>query len=196
MKSRVHPEYKTKYRVANWPEYERALVQRGDVTIWLAPEAVAAWRPTPSGRRGGQRQYSDLAIETAITLRLVFHLPLRQTEGFLNSLFAMMGIDLSAPDHTTFSRRGQALNVALRRVATGEPIHLIVDSTGLSIVGEGEWAAAKHGGKGKRGWKKPHLGVDGTGAIVAQVLTDGTVDDAKTGLELIEAGLSLTESSI
>ena len=187
MNSRVHPTYKTKYRVANWPEHERSLVRRGDVTIWMSPEAVAAWKPQPTGRRGGQLKFSDLAIETAITLRLVFHLPLRQTEGFLNSLFAMMGIDLSAPDHTTLSRRGQGLNVALRRVATGEPIHLIVDSTGLSIVGEGEWAAAKHGGKGKRGWRKLHLGVDGKGAIVAQVLTDGTVDDAKTGLELIEA---------
>ena len=187
MNSRVHPTYKTKYRVANWPEYERSLVRRGDVTIWMSPEAVAAWKPQPTGRRGGQLKFSDLAIETAITLRLVFHLPLRQTEGFLNSLFAMMGIDLSAPDHTTLSRRGQGLNVALRRVAMGEPIHLIVDSTGLSIVGEGEWAAAKHGGKGKRGWRKLHLGIDGKGAIVARVLTDGTVDDAKTGLELIEA---------
>ncbi|MCP3917975.1 MAG: hypothetical protein GY711_20705 [bacterium] len=83
MKSRVHPRYKTKYRVTNWPEYERSLVRRGDVTIWLTPEAVAAWRPTPNGTRGGQRRYSDLAIETSLTLRLVFHLPLRQAEGFL-----------------------------------------------------------------------------------------------------------------
>ncbi len=187
MNSRVHPKYKTKYRVANWPEYERGLVQRGSVTIWLSPEAVVAWKPARDGRRGGQRKYSDLAIETAITLRLVFHLPLRQTEGLLNSLFAMMGIDLSAPDHTTLSRRGQSLNIALRRVAINEPIHLVVDSTGLSIVGEGEWAAAKHGGKGKRGWKKLHLGVDGSGVIVAQVLTDWNVDDANTGLDLMEA---------
>ncbi len=179
MKSRVPPTYKTKYRVANWPEYERGLVQRGDITIWLTPAAVAAWRPTRNGKRGGQRRYSDLAIETALTLRLVFHLPLRQTEGFLGSVFRMMGVELVAPDHTTLSRRSQGLNVALRRVATDESIHLIVDSTGLSIVGEGEWAAAKHGGNGKRGWKKLHLGVDGTGAIVAQVLTDSNVDDAK-----------------
>ncbi len=89
-------------------------------------------------------------------LRLVFHLPFRQSEGFLRSIIGMMGIDLAAPDHTTLSRRGKNLDVKLRRVPTGEPIHLIVDSTGLSIVGEGEWAAAKHGGKGKRGWKK-HL---------------------------------------
>ena len=85
MNSRVHPTYKTKYRVANWPEYERSLVLRGDVTIWLSPEAVAAWKPARDARRGGQLKFSKLAIETALTLRLVFHLPLRQTEGFLRS---------------------------------------------------------------------------------------------------------------
>ncbi|MCP3998505.1 MAG: IS5 family transposase [bacterium] len=187
MNSRVHPTYKTKYLVANWPEYERSLISRGDVTIWLSPAVVAAWKPQPSGRRGGQLKFSDLAIETASTLRLVFHLPLRQTEGFLNSLFGMMEVDLEVPDHTTLSRRGQHLDVALRRVPTGKPMHLIVDSTGLSVVGEGEWAAAKHGRKGKRGWKKLHLGVGGSGVVVAQVLTDSNIDDAKTGGELIDA---------
>jgi hypothetical protein len=187
MNSRIHPKYKSKYRLTNWSEYERGLVRRGDVTIWLTPEAIAGWSPAPSGRRGGQLKYSDLAIETALALRLVFHLPLRQAEGFLNSLFAMMGVGLNAPDHTTLSRRAQALTVALRRVATDEPIHLIVDSTGLSIVGEGEWAAAKHGGKSKRCWKELHLGVDNSGVIVAQVLTDGHADDASQFGELLDA---------
>ena len=163
MKSRVHPKYKTKYHVGNWPAYDRALVQRGDVTLWLTPEAVATWSAAGVGKRGGQLQYSDLAIETALTLRLLFHLPLRQTEGFLTSIFGMLCLDLSAPDHTTLSRRGQHLDLTLGRVPTGEGLHLIVDSTGLSIVGEGEWAAAKHGGRGRRGWKKLHLGVDGLG---------------------------------
>ncbi len=131
-------------------------------------------------------KYSHVALETALTLRLIFHLPLRQTEGFLSSLFEIMGLDLFAPDHTTLSRHGRHLDVKLRRVPTGKPIHLIVDSTGLSIVGEGEWAAAKHGGKGKRGWKKLHLGVDRKGIIIAEVLTDGTADDSKTGLDLID----------
>ena len=153
----------------------------------LSQQAIAAWKPAGIGKRGGQLKYSDLAIETALTLRLVFNLPLSQAEGFLESIFAMMDLDLSAPDHTTLSRRGQHLDVRLRRVPTGEAIHLIVDSTGLSVVGEGEWAAAKHGGRGKRGWKKLHLGVDGAGVIVAQVLTDGSTDDAKTGLNLIDA---------
>ena len=131
MKSRVHPKYKTKYHVGNWPAYDRALVQRGDITVWLAPDAIATWEAVGVGKRGGQRQYSDLAIETALTLRLIVHLPLRQTEGFLTSIFGMLGLDLSAPDHTTLSRRGQHLDLPLRRAPAGAGLHLIVDSTGL-----------------------------------------------------------------
>jgi IS5 family transposase len=187
MKSRVHPKYKTKYRVGNWRAYERALVQRGDVTPWISADARAAWRPAPSGQPGGQERFSDLAIKTALTLRLVFRLPLRQTEGFLRSVLSLMDVDLEAPDHTTVSRRSRHLDVELRRVPVKGPIHLIVDSTGLSIGGEGEWAATKHGGRGQRGWKKLHLGVDRSGVIVAHALTKKTVDDATTAIELIKA---------
>ena len=157
MKSKVHPTYKTKYRVANWPAYNRALVRRGDVTVWVSSEAIAAWTPRRSGRRGGQRRYSDLAIETALTLRLLYHLPLRQAEGFLHALFGMMRLDLSAPDYTTLSRRSQHLRRRLRPpVPPDEGIHLVLDSPGLSIVGAGEWAAATHGGRGRRSWRKLH----------------------------------------
>ena len=97
-----------------------------------------------------------------------------------------MGIDLSAPDHTTLSRRGQYLDLTRDRVSIGKGVHLIIDSTGLSILGEGEWAAAKHGGRGKRGWKKLHLGVDRSGVIVTHALTEATVDDATTAVELIQ----------
>jgi len=96
MKSRVHPKYKTKYRVGNWRAYERSLVQRGDVTFWLSADARAAWRPAPSGRAGGPKRFSDLAIKTALTLRLVFPLPLRQAEGFLRSVLSMLDVDLEA----------------------------------------------------------------------------------------------------
>ena len=185
MKSRVHPKYKTRYRVENWPEYEQSLVRRGEITLWLSPDAIESWRAVPSGRRGGQKRFSDTAIETGLTLRLLLRLPLRQTEGFLRSLFELMGADLDVPDHTTLSRRSQHLDIKLRRAPTSGAIHLIVDSTGLSMVGEGEWAAAKHRGKGKRGWKKLHLGVDRSGVIVVQVLTNGNTDDAVTGLSLI-----------
>jgi DDE family transposase len=166
MNSRVHPTYKTKYRVSNWASYDRALVGRGDVTLWVSPEAIATWEPLSVGTRGGPQKYSDVAIETALTLRLLFHLPLRQAEGFLQSLFGMMGIDLAAPDHTTLSRRGQLLDVPLRRVTTGKGLH---------------------GVRGTRGWKKLHLAVDRSGVIVAEALTEGHVDDATTALHLIDA---------
>ena len=104
MKSSVHPKDKTKYRVGNWSAYNRALVQRGDITVWSAPNAIATWEAVDVGTRGGRRPYSDLAIETALTLRLIFHLPLWQTEGFLTSIFGMVGLALSGPDHTTLSR--------------------------------------------------------------------------------------------
>jgi IS5 family transposase len=167
-------------------EYDRALVNRGNVTFWLTPRAIATWSAVGVGKRRGQLQYSDLAIETALTLRLVFRLPLRQTEGFLTSIFGMMGVDLAAPDHTTLSRRGHHLSVTLRSVPAQGGLHLIIDSTGLSIMGEGEWAAVKHGGNGRRGWKKLHLGVDETGVIVARALTEPTADDAITGINLVE----------
>ncbi len=185
MNSRVHPKFKTKYRVSNWAEYDRALVQRGDITLWFSPDAADSWTPGPSGKRGGQRKFSDQAIETALMLRLVFNLPLRQAEGFLRSVLSLMALDLEAPDHTTLSRRSQHLNLRLDRVASTKRIHLMVDSTGLSIVGEGEWAAVKHGGNGKRAWKKLHLGVDRSGVIVAELLTDGNADDSNTALDLL-----------
>ena len=164
-RSLVHPKFKTKYRVANWSDYDRALVQRGNITLWLSPDAAATWNAKPTRRRGGQRKYSDVAIETALTLRLLLHLPLRQTEGFLRSIFDLMNLSLDVPDHTTISRRSARLHVPLTfRPGTGA-IDLVVDSSGLSIFREGQWAAVKHGGKGIQGWRKLHLGVDETGML-------------------------------
>ena len=185
-KSRVHPEYKTKYRVSNWPDYDRSLVERGNLTVWLSPDAIARWNAKPSGRRGGQRKYSDLAIETALTLRLLLQLPLRHAEGFLRSLFDLMGLALDVPDHTTLSRRAKKLKVSLRVPKKLGRIDLVIDSSGLAIFGEGEWAAAKHGGKGVRGCKKLHLGVDGDGVIVDQRLTDASVDDGSVGVDFVD----------
>src|SRR6188768_3758355 len=109
---------------------------------------MAGWGGASSGRPGGQQRFSDLAIETALTLRLVFRLRLRQTEGFVRSILTVMRAGLDAPDHTTLSRRSQRLDVAVRHLPATGPLHLIMDSTGLSVAGEGEWAAAKHGGRG------------------------------------------------
>jgi hypothetical protein len=92
---------KSRYRIGNWPEYEAGLRRRGDLTVWLSEDAINSWREPPSGKPGGQRTYADIAIEAALTIRMVFHLPLRQTEGFLRSLAALLEVDLPIPDHTT-----------------------------------------------------------------------------------------------
>ena len=142
------------------------------MTLWLSADATDAWRPAPSGRPGAPKTFSDWAIETAVTLRLVFRVPLRQAEGFLRSVLSLRGVDLAAPDHTTLARRSQSLAVAFRRIPSREPLHRIVDSTGRSIVGAGEWAAVHHGGRGHRGWKTRHRAVDRGGGIVAHALTE------------------------
>ena len=123
-----------------------------------------------------------------MTRRLVFRVPVRQAEGVWRSVLSLMGVDRAAPDHTTLSRRRQSLAVAFRRIPLSGPIHRIVDSTGLSIVGEGEWAAVQHGGRGHRGGKTLHRAVDRGGVIVAHALTEPTVDDATMGIDLIATG--------
>ena len=178
-RSKVHPNYKARHRVRNWAEYDQALVQRGDLTIWFTPEAVSAWQPRAQGLHGRQRRYSDVAIETALTLRVLYRLPWRQTEGLLRSIFKLLGLELSAPDHTTLSRRAGGLQVELRQRRTSEPVHLIVDATGLGIVGQGQWAAAKWGERGRRGWRKLHIAVDDSGRVLAAELTDRAVADAE-----------------
>ncbi len=136
--SRVNRKYKTK--VCPPREYERGLRCRGDITVWFSDEAREAWTPPKNGRRGGQPRYSNLAIVTALTLRMVFHLPLRQTEGFLDSLLRLMELDLKAPDHTTLSRRNKDVDVPSPTRTHDGALHLIVDSTGLKISGAGELA--------------------------------------------------------
>ena len=170
--SRVNPKYKKRYRVGNWPAYERGLRARGDVTVWFAEEALSTWTPPPTRRRGVQQRYSDPAILTALTLRMLFHLPLRQTEGFVASLLRLMDRHLNAPDHTTLCRRNRDVLVPALRRADDGPIHLIVDSTGLKIYGAGEWCSRKHRKATERGgWRKLHIGVDDEGFIVAARLT-------------------------
>lgn len=165
------------HRVTNWPEYDAALQARGSLTIWFTAEAIAAWRADPRTTRGGQPHYSDLAIATALTLRAVFRLALRQTEGLIRSIFHLLGLDLAVPDHSTMSRRARSL--ALPRMRRGRrPVHLLVDSTGLRLCGPGEWLVERHGSRTRRLWRKLHLatGAD-TGEIVAAELTGHDVDD-------------------
>ena len=186
-KRRRHRRYKTSYRVRNWPEYEQSLRDRGDVTIWLSQEAIAAWTPPKSGKRGGQALYSDIAIETGLTLRLPFHQPLRQTEGFLGSLLKLMGLDVPCPDHTTLSRRNQTVEIrrGIDKLPSG-PIDLIVDSTGLKICGQGEWYSKKHRKKYRRRWKKLHVGADDQGWIHASKVTDDHEQDPSQVPDLLE----------
>ena len=138
-RSRVHPPYKTKYRVSNSAEYDQALIKRGSITFRISSSVIKKRSAEPSGKRGGQAKFSDLAIKTALTFGLVFHLPLRQTEGFVSSIFELMGLYLDVPDHTTLSRRSKTLTVKLRVPRNVGPIDLIIDSTGLSIVGHSGW---------------------------------------------------------
>jgi len=176
-----------RHRVTNWREYDAALRDRGSLTIWFTPEAIAGWRAQPRTTPGGQRHYSDLAIETALTLRAVFRMALRQSEGLIGSIMKMLEIDLPVPDHTTLSRRACGLPVCQpARMGTGE-LHLIVDSTGLKLRGAGEWLFEKHGTTKRRAWRKLHIGIDaGNGEIVAFDLTDKDVDDASHVAALLD----------
>jgi hypothetical protein len=125
---------KSPYRIRNWPEYEAGLCRRGDLTVWLSDDAVNSWRAPPSGKPGGQRTYANIAIEAALTIRMVFQLPLRQTEGFLRSLAEMLEVEIPIPDHTTLSRRLKTLGeLSFRAVTSHRPIHLFIDSSGLRI---------------------------------------------------------------
>jgi transposase len=176
--SRRHKIPRARYQVTNWPEYDASLVQRGSITVWFTEEAVAAWHAPATGARGGQPIYSAVAIETGLALRLVFHQPLRQTEGLLRSIADVLEINIAIPDHTTLSRRGGGLTILPKHMERAEPLHLLVDSTGLKIYGEGDWLDQKHGIRSRRRWRKLHLGMDaGTHEIVAVELTPDDVGD-------------------
>ena len=178
---RRHKIPRARYKVANWPEYDRALQQRGSLTVWVTPEALAAWQPPRTGQRGRPRDYSDVAIETGHLLRLAFGRPWRQTEGLLRPITALLGVDVGVPDHTTFSRRspGLALAASLAHAQAGGPVHVLVDATGLKVYGAGEWLVEKHGERGARTWRKLHLAVDpSTGEILASELTSNEEGDA------------------
>jgi Transposase DDE domain len=163
------------------------LRNHGDITLWISQDAIDAWTPPQTARRGAQPVYSDHAIETALTFRLLFHLALRQTEGFLGSVLTLIGLDLPCPDHTTLSRRNAT--VAVRRKIDRAPqgsVCVIVDSTGLKICGQGEWHAQKHGEKKRKAWKKRHIGVDDQGQIVASTVTESNEQDPSQVPEILD----------
>ena len=192
---RRHKFSKARYRVTNWPEYDAALVRRGSLTVWFIEEAMAAWHALASRERGGQPIYSAIAIETGFALRLVFHQLLRQTEGLLRSIADLLRVDIAIPDDTTLSRRGGGLTILPKRLDRAEPLHLLVDSTGLKIYGKGELLDQKHGIRSRRRWRKLHLGIDAiTHEIVASKLTPddvGDVSEIPALLDQIDAEVAL-----
>ncbi|GKN93397.1 IS5 family transposase [Klebsiella variicola] len=152
---------KQKYKITNWKTYNKALIHRGSVTFWLDDEAILAWyeSATPSSR-GRPLRYSDLAITTVLMIKRVFRLTLRAAQGFNDSIFALMGVPLRCPDYTGVSKRAKSVNVRFKTPSRGEIAHLVIDSTGLKVFGEGEWKVKKHGKERCRIWRKLHLAVD------------------------------------
>ena len=185
--NRRHHIPRQQHRVTNWPAYEASLRQRASLTVWFTAEAIEAWAAEPRTTPGGQPCYSSLAILTALTLRAVFRLAYRQAEGLLRSIVGLLGLALRVPDHTTLSRRAATLQVPRPANGDVEPMHLLVDSTGLRLCGAGEWLLEKHGTKTRRSWKKLHLGVDAdTGRIMASALTEHDVDDGAQAGPLLD----------
>lgn len=179
---------KATYRVHNWAAYNNNLVQRGALTLWIDEDVFENWHPEPEGvrARGGQVLYSGQAIECMLTLRAVFKLPYRQTEGLGQSVMTMLGVDVTVPDYTTLCKRSADVTVNLSTSGSQKAKHIIVDSTGLKVYGEGEWKVRKHGYSKRRTWRKLHLSVDAaTHEIQAVELTDASVDDAEAGCQLL-----------
>lgn len=168
---------KTPYKTTNWHSYNQALRQRGSLTVWF--DSSMQWKAAPSGRRGRQQAYSDAAIQACLTIKVLLGLPLRQTTGFVASLLELSGLGWAVPDFSTLSRRQKTLDVTIPYRGSKGAIHLLVDSTGIKVEGEGEWHARKHGGSKRRVWRKIHLGIDEeTLEIRAVEVTSSNVGDA------------------
>ena len=192
----------TTYRVSNWHDYNRALVQRGSLTVWVSEDAIEQWEYDGENQHGGQFTYSEMAIETCLKLRLIYKLPLRQTQGFVGSISELLGLnDVPVPHYSTLSRRHDGLSVDLRPKAKdneqdrsgssdAEARHVVIDSSGLKVYGEGEWKQRQHGKSKRRTWRKIHIGLDvETGEITATRLTDNSRHDASQVALLLEETL-------
>jgi hypothetical protein len=185
---RRHHIPKMKFWLKNWAEYDAGLRRRGSLTLWITPKVLDGWNAARRTTPGGQSIYSELAIETGMMLRLAFHLALRQTEGLMTSIFGLLDVPLSTPDHSTLSRRARTMESISRGcILPDGAIHLLIDSTGLKVFGAGEWLQEKHGAKARRTWKKLHLAVDAdTGMIMASTLTGNDVGDPSQVAPLLD----------
>lgn len=173
-----------KYRTTNWSEYNAALKNRGSLDVWFDPEMD--WYALPDGRPGRPLRFSDRAIEFCLTLKGLFQLPLRQVSGLVQSLLRMAGLDWPAPDYTTLCRRQKSLSVDLGGRSSSGGLHLLVDSTGIKMMGEGEWKTRKHGASYRRQWRKVHIGIDAeTFDIRALEMTTNANGDGQTLPDLL-----------
>ena len=193
-KNKTRARSKTVYHVRNWSEYDQALVNRYSLTIWISEDVQKNWEYDGPKQRGAQFTYTDQAIETMLMLKEIFHLTNRGAEGFVGSIFELMRIDLPVPDHTTLSTRGKHLEVELPRRTQGR-MHIVMDSSGLKLYGEGEWKVRKHGWGKHRTWRKLHLMVEpNSGEIQAVDLTGADGHDSKSVapmLAQIEPGIEI-----
>jgi IS5 family transposase len=176
------------YRLRNWSQYNKALVRRGSLTLWLSDDMIAQWRETKhTGKRGAPRIYTDRALLCMATLGEVYHLPLRATQGLMRSVVKLLGVDLTVPDYTTLCRRRRSLDVMLPRRKKREPLHMVVDSTGIKVYGEGEWKVRQHGYTRRRTWRKLHIAVDeATCEFVAVVISTNDFKDSQILPDLLE----------
>jgi hypothetical protein len=178
---------KDKYKVYNWKAYNRDLKRRGSITLWVEGNVASHWKSNCSRRRGGQYRYSNKAIEVCLVVRKVYHLALRQTEGFIESFFERIGLNLPAPDYTTLSRRSNGLAVELSALTNKSITDIVVDSTGLKVYGEGEWKVRKYGAGKRRTWMKLHIAIDQcTQQVEAVTLTANSVHDAAEAGNLLK----------
>jgi len=179
---------KQKYKIRNWKKYNQALVNRGSLTFWFDEEVIAAWHNVENLKtRGHPIVYSDAAILCALSLKVIFQLPLRATEGLLISLVELMAVPLKVPDYTTISRRQSKLEVEIPGLIKNDSRHIVFDSTGIKIFGEGEWNVRQHGYTKRRTWRKLHLGIDEeTQEIVASVVTTNDVQDSEVFKDLLD----------
>ncbi|RKF64873.1 putative transposase [Erysiphe neolycopersici] len=170
---------KQKFKITNWSTYNKALKQRGSLKIWLDDSAIAAWteKTTPE-RRGRPLYYSDMAITTVLMIKHVFPLSLRALQGFVDSVFKLMGLPLRCPDYSLISKRAKTVKISIKTPTRGEISHLVIDGTGLKVFGEGEWKVRQHGANRRRVWRKLHLAVDSATheIICADLSLSGTTD--------------------
>ena len=179
---------KQQYRIQNWSDYNSALVGRGRITLWFDEESIRSWlSSTSTGKRGRPCIYSDSAITCLLLIKAVFKLDFRTLQGFAESLVKIMGLDIVIPSYTQLCRRQSTVEIDLSHVKKDEPIHLVVDSTGLKVYGEGEWKTRQHGISKRRTWRKLHLGVDeSSGEVVAMELTTNDVTDGEVFPDLLD----------